>query len=369
MTLITDVLKSLLLRFDPRANNASGEDRLSGQTSAVVQAEGYLWVASDESNSIERFSKTESGIYAQHQTFRLANYLTLPGNDEEEIDIEGLSYDSGYIWVVGSHSLRRRKADSKEKMAKQIRRLGKLRTTDNRYLLARIPLAPDTKGEWTLRKHVGGAKKTSRTAARLMGGDGGNVLTDALRLDDHIGPFLSIPSKDNGFDIEGLAVCGNRAFLGLRGPLLGGWAIVIEILLKDIAPGIIGLAAIDDDDRLYRKHFLDLRGLGVRDLCVHGSDLLVLAGTTMSLNGPAAIFRWAGALDATGETLLARAKLPKIVELPYKTGTENVNKRPEGFTLYSNDNKSTALLVVYDSAGIAGKPEDNDLHADLFPLK
>ena len=369
MTLTTDVSQSLLLRFDPRADNANGEDRLCGQISAVVQAEGYLWIASDESNSIERFSWTEPGIYAQHQTFRLTNYLTLPGNEEEEIDIEGLGYDSGYIWVVGSHSVRRRKANSKEKLAKQIRRLGELRTTGNRYLLARIPLAPDTEGEWTPHKQVGGAKKTSRTAARLMGGDGGNILTDALRLDEHIGPFLSIPSKDNGFDIEGLAMCGNRAFIGLRGPLLGGWAIVIEILLKDIAPGFIGLAAIDDNNRLYRKHFLDLRGLGVRDLCFHGSDLLILAGPTMSLNGPAAIFRWAGALDAAGETLLARAKLPEIVEFPYKTGTENVNKRPEGFTLYSHDNKSTALLVVYDSAGVVEKLEENDLQADLFPLK
>ncbi len=369
MTLTTDTSQSLVLHFDSRADKTNGEDRLCGQISAVVQAQGYLWVASDESNSIERFSRTRSGIYAKHQTFHLTNYLALPGNEEEEIDIEGLDYDSGYIWVVGSHSLRRRKADSKEKVAKQIRRLGELRATGNRYLLARIPLAQDTEGEWTPHKHVGGAKKTSRTAAQLMGGNGGNVLMDAVRLDEHIGPFLSIPSKDNGFDIEGLAVCGNRAFLGLRGPVLGGWAIVIEILLEDIAPGFMGLAAIDDDNSLYRKHFLDLQGLGVRDLCFHGSDLLILAGTTLSLNGPSAIFRWAGALNATGDTLLAGAKLPAIVEFPYKSEMETLNKRPEGFTLYSHDKKSTALLVVYDLAGMVGKPEENDLQADLFPLK
>jgi len=115
---MTDVLRTVLLRFDPNADDAAGENRLRGQISAVVQAEGHLWVASDESNSV-----------------------------------------------------------------------------------------------------------------------------------------------------EGLAVRGNRAFLGLRGPVLGGWAVVIEILLEDIAPGFIRLAAIDDDGRQYRKHFLDLRGLGLRDLC------------------------------------------------------------------------------------------------------
>ena len=31
-----------------------------------------------------------------------------------------------------------------------------------------------------------------------------------------------IPSNDNGFDVEGLAVSGNRVFLGLRGPVLAG---------------------------------------------------------------------------------------------------------------------------------------------------
>ncbi|MGH8647397.1 MAG: DUF3616 domain-containing protein [Gammaproteobacteria bacterium] len=366
---MTDVSRSVLLRFDPDTDDAAGEDRLRGHISAVVQAEGHLWVASDESNSVERFSRTEPGVYAKHRTFRLADYLALPGGEDDEIDIEGLDYDGGYIWVVGSHSLRRRKADSKEKVAKRIRRLGELRAAGNRYLFARIPLAPDKAGECTLRERVGVAKKPVRMAARLMGGDRGNVLTDALRLDEHLGPFLSIPSKDNGFDVEGLAVRGNRAFLGLRGPVLGGWAVVIEILLEDIAPGFIRLAAIDDDGRQYRKHFLDLRGLGLRDLCFHGSDLLVLAGPTMDLNGPAATCRWAGALDATGEALLARTELPEVVEVPYRTGTKNVNDRPEGLTLYSDDKESTALLVVYDAGGMGRKPGEGDLRADVFPLK
>lgn len=41
--------------------------------------------------------------------------------------------------------------------------------------------------------------------------------------DPHFAPYLAIPGKGNGFDIEGLAVDGQRLFLGLRGPvLLGG---------------------------------------------------------------------------------------------------------------------------------------------------
>ena len=67
-------------------------------------------------------------------------------------------------------------------------------------------------------------------AARLAGGRKNDALTRALRDDPHLGPFLSIPSKDNGFDIEGLAAAPNgRLFLGLRGPVLDGWACILEI--------------------------------------------------------------------------------------------------------------------------------------------
>ena len=50
--------------------------------------------------------------------------------------------------------------------------------------------------------------------------------TRALADDPHFGPYMAIPGKDNGFDIEGLAVDGHRLLLGLRdvleasGPLL-----------------------------------------------------------------------------------------------------------------------------------------------------
>ena len=80
------------------------------------------------------------------------------------------------------------------------------------------------------------------TAARLEGDARGNLLTKSLQDDPHIGPFVprfsngklsGIPGKDNGFDVEGLAVSGNRAFLGLRGPVWG-WAVVLEVQMVDL---------------------------------------------------------------------------------------------------------------------------------------
>lgn len=58
-----------------------------------------------------------------------------------------------------------------------------------------------------------------------------------------MGPFLKagIPGKDNGFDIEGIVVFPDESggiediwvFVELRGPVLRGWAILLELQVKD----------------------------------------------------------------------------------------------------------------------------------------
>ena len=108
--------------------------------------------------------------------------------------------------------------------------------------------------------------------------------------------FLAIPGKDNGLDIEGLAVAEGSVFVGLRGPVLRGWTTLLEMAVgeDDDAPSTLKLKEIGSNGSLYRKHFLDLGGLGVRDLCLDGDDLLILAGPTMDLDGPVTVFRWRG---------------------------------------------------------------------------
>ena len=151
------------------------------------------------------------------------------------------------------------------------------------------------------------------TVARLQGDAQGNLLTEALKKDDHIGPFVrrvlpdgtveGIPSKDNGLDVEGLAVSGNRVFLGLRGPVLRGWTVVIELQVTERSAGVFMLDVLGSSGATVRRHFLELDGLGVRDLVMHGKDLFVLAGPTMDLDGPVFIYRWSNALEQGGDSL------------------------------------------------------------------
>ncbi|WP_223526514.1 DUF3616 domain-containing protein [Pseudomonas sp. BF-B-26] len=57
----------------------------------------------------------------------------------------------------------------------------------------------------------------------------GNDLAAAIAEDPQLRDFLRIPGKDNDFDIEGLVMIGSRLLLGLRGPVLRGWAVLLEI--------------------------------------------------------------------------------------------------------------------------------------------
>jgi hypothetical protein len=364
--------RTVLLHF--AADTERGGAGLTGQLSAVVQVHGDLWLASDESNSVERLTRTEAGEYGNHRTFRLADYLDLPDGDASEIDIEGLAADDGYLWITGSHGLKRRKARPGKPAAEQIHRLAELRADGNRYVLARVPLREDADGRMILDTRAPdtgkNAKGHERTAARLMGGTSGNLLMDALRLDEHLAPFLAIPSKDNGLDIEGIAVHGERVFLGLRGPVLRGWAVVLEMCLIEAAPGFLRMEPMGKKGALYRKHFLDLRGLGVRDLRLCGDDLLILAGPTMDLDGPAAVYRWRKALDADRAVLLGADDLEEVVTVPYGTGEHSADDHPEGLALLRDDGGDPAsLLVVYDSPAASRKRGAHGVQADVFALR
>ena len=54
---------------------------------------------------------------------------------------------------------------------------------------------------------------------------------------------------------------------------------------------MLTLKETGENHQLYKKHFLDLNGMGIRELCLHGKDLIILAGPTMSLEGAMQIFR------------------------------------------------------------------------------
>src|SRR5258706_6475374 len=241
-----------LLEFDPAYNTIIKSKRLSEGLSAVVQVDNTLWVANDETTSVERLILQAGGLngaytYGEHHQFALADYIRLPVNDEtEEVDIEALDHANGYLWFAGSHSQARKKTKEGVSAHENIDRLATFKKESNRFILARIPLV---KGPpYTLIPQNG----FDRTAAQLHGNDKGNRLTEALEKDEHLGPSLHIPSKENGLDIEGLAIAGEHVFLGLRGPVLRGWAVIVELELENSNDSTLTLKTIGHHDHHYR---------------------------------------------------------------------------------------------------------------------
>lgn len=354
--------RTLLLEFRPSLDDAKGRKELRDGLSAVLQVGRTLWLANDESSTVERLV-LEGARATGHVQFALADLLDLPaggrGPDAAEIDIEGMDEAGGYLWVAGSHSLKRCKPDAGDDAAKSIKRLARTEKEANRFLLARIPLVDDG-GLPALARKSGG-----RRARRLRGGTGGNELTRLLRKDRHLGAFIGLPGKENGFDIEGLAVSGDRLFLGLRGPVLRGWAIVLELRVADDGDCLSLVPLQGRRRKRVRKHFLQLRGLGIRDLILDGDDLLVLAGPTMGLDGPARVLRWPGAARCETACVVEADGLEPVLELPFGEGCDHA----EGITLLREGaNPQPALLVVYDSPAASRQVGGSGLRADVFAL-
>ena len=340
--------------------------------SAVAQAGDDLWLGSDELTSVERLSRNGVGQFGRHTAFALSDFVELPASEDEEVDIEGLTVDGHYLWVTGSHSLKREKTDDAKNSKKAIKQLSQMVRETNRFLLARIPLVEDPdSGRTTLLKTCVDPQHPKRrlTAAQLFGTGQTNVLVDALRYDEHLARFLSVPCKENGFDIEGLEADGNRVFLVLRGPVLRGWAVVLEIEVEPVADHLLSLKRIGPHGTFYRKHFLDLGGLGVRDLCRDGDDLLVLAGPTMDLDGHVQVFRWKKAMRAKKQQIVERKELKMVLEFRFAPDAAEGMNRAEGITIYEDGSGERSLLVTYDNPGPKKRRAGGRIQADVFPLR
>lgn len=327
----------------------------------------WLWVAGDEAcglDSLRRLDPVGREVlrFGEVRDFPLSDLLDLPGAADEEADLEGMAAADGFLWVVGSHGLKRKSAKSDRDHADSAKRLAKVALDGNRRLLACLPIEPDAAGTPCLVRQA----QDGRRALRLEGDAQANLLTRALADDPHFGPYMAIPGKDNGFDIEGLGVDGRRLLLGLRGPVLRGWSVLLEIAVGARGDALC-LAPLDDSGTLIRKHFLQLDGLGVRDLHFSGDDLYILAGPTMVLNGDIRVFKWPAAkpaLAANREPVRFEAALTESVLLPHGRGSN----RAEAICNLPTElaGRKPSWLVLYDAPGSDRKDGEYTVFGDLL---
>lgn len=320
--------------------------------SGVAVTGDTMFLAPDEGSALLRLRREPGGGslgWEAPEEIPLTGAVDLKGGPEDEVDAEGLDVVDGCLWVAGSHSAKRKRVKPGTGPEEVGHRLAEVDPQRSRRVLARLPLRDGPDGPRTV--PAGERVPGLGEAARLASGKKG--LMGALADDGHLGPFLGVPGKDNGFDVEGVAVrpahAGGGVVLGLRGPVLRGWAVLLEVALHADGPKLLldGLT----------KHFVDLEGLGVRDLARDGDDLLVLAGPTMVLDGPARVLRLRGGAANPLPPAITAGEVETVTEVTVGRGCD----RPEGLAVLPE-----GLLVLHDTPA-PHRLEGGHLIGDLWP--
>jgi hypothetical protein len=357
--------RKISVAFNPETSyNASGKHIRDGLSCALRTGNNF-WFCCDERSSLERLTILEDGSLGKHKQFDLSAYLELPSATDCEIDIEGLGLDENYLWLTGSHSLARKKPRKKDSIEKQIKRLATVKEDPNRYILAKIPIVKDPEtGDYELFKTTNSPRQANPFQASQLAFKGRrNRLMEVLEDDEHFKHFMKIPGKDNGFDIEGLAVDNDKIYIGVRGPVLRGWAVILELQFEEAAKGFFDLKPFQKG-KYYKKHFLRLQGMGIRDLIILEKDMLILAGPTMDIDGTISVYRWKNALLAQSDTVVHRSEMQKLFDVPHGYGEKSGRDKAEGMALYDPN----SLLIVFDSPTDERKAGESQVAADLFRI-
>jgi hypothetical protein len=316
-----------------------------------------LFVSYDEDAGIEKLTPKDDG-YGNHEHYEMADFFDLP-SDDDEMDIESLAYCEPYLWFCGSMSLKRNTPDEDDDIEEGVAKLAEVKQDKNRFSLGCIPCIKKD-GHYHLVKEGEYNGKTIKPLM-LKGGTYGNEIHNMLLNDQHLKRYMDIPCKDNGFDIEGLAVEDDRIFLGLRGPVLGGFAVIIEISYIS-HDNMLTILPQDGEDHIYRKHFIDLQGMGIRELNIDKKgDMYILAGPTMDLDGTISIYKIPDALDDVHATIIHD---PVHLFDTVRTHAQHGYEKAEGLAFI--DEKT--ILITYDSPIEDRLINDYTVEMDVFKL-
>ena len=196
-----------------------GDIKVSEDVSAIAKVGRFLVLGSDEAvgkdtkeNIIQVFQPAPAGPagetrYAWHRDISLFK--------GSEMDIEGIATKGNVVYVIGSHSKKRKKQKSNKKYDTNLKRFHeeKIKPEVKRGRIYRLELGPD--------------------GAAVAGPEVQETLADVIAENEVLKLFSAIPSKENGVDIEGLAADGDWIYAGFRGPVLReGYVPVLRLQVR-----------------------------------------------------------------------------------------------------------------------------------------
>lgn len=284
--------------------------------SAVAQIGSFLVIGSDEGigpeneNLIQFLEKKDNHYKVSHDV------LLFKGNntDGKEMDIEGIAVEGNRVYVVGSHSLRRKKVEADKKYKK------------NRENFHDEAIDRQKNRGWLYRLVIN-AEGEEIDRARIS-------LYDLIQNDGVLKTFSHIPSKENGIDIEGIAVKGEWLYVGFRGPVFRGNYVPVMKL------------KFDQPQESYELLYANLDGHGFRDIASVSDGFLIVAGPVGDNRAASyPLYHWDGKDIISGEDRAA-ADIGKMTLLGQIQPP--VGDKAEGLVVLEENDMSYELLIVYD---------------------
>ncbi len=344
---------------------------LRKNVSGIVGNDEILVIGADEKASIQVLKKTDWD--GEKKVYKVTEDITLEdASEKSEVDIEALASDGNRLFVIGSHSTKRKRVksleDLKEAQKQDPDKFGKVgdashckKTSDegknedpeknpgcwkwNRNRLKKTEPEPNRKRLFVLETEKNGKPKADTIQAL--------PLADVIAQHQVLSGFLEIPSKENGVDIEGLAVDGDKLYVGFRGPVVRGPFAVVLVTKWEKK---------DEKYELKSKHktrYLNLDGRGIRGMSTvvdkdvrkrFGGDVLVLAGPVGDAPTGWVVYSWDGkdsipglGRGAADEHTKAICRIPPPKDYPLA--------KAEGVMVLPSPVKDDIqFLIVYDSA-------------------
>ncbi|HSX62889.1 MAG TPA: DUF3616 domain-containing protein [Tahibacter sp.] len=261
----------------------------ASDASAAIASGDHMLVADDEGQRLRLYPRDRSGLAENGFDFTASLGLTdIDGGVPREVDIEGAARDGDTVYWTGSHSNKKDNGAARP----------------NRQRVFATQLAGS------------GAAATLQYLARydhlrtdLVAWDSGNghgLGADALGLaaSTAIGVW---PERDDGFNIEGLAIAPDAAglFVAFRAPLLplaqrhDALLVHATNLRSVIASAPPGGSAAAGSATFAAPILLNLGGRGIRDIArTADGRYLIAAGPTATANGVAPsdfrLYLWSG---------------------------------------------------------------------------
>jgi hypothetical protein len=289
----------------PFEKDGEARRNISGAACASARRP-FCLVVNDEKKYVQAFTLSGTRIVTADVQRLLPDQL---GTVEfKEIDAEGVAYDAGQFYVVGSHGVGRKSGVANE----------------SAFFVFRIPF-DEQAGQPPFTFSDDQVARPIRRSDRLR-----QAIAQTPPLAQHAERRLDL----NGANIEGIAVRDGRMYLGFRGPVIDGEAFIMSVA----ADAVFGEANLDA-----QVHPVALgERIGIRDLAAIEGGILILSGPVADTPAAPSLYLWN---EASGD-------LAHIAGL-----IEPADRKAEGLLVLAQDPEFLRILVFFDGVPNGGPLE------------